>query len=166
MMFGRKQKDLIFVGIQLLLFVGYLLVPALANMMVNQIYRIVGLVLLVIGTGIFLAGLFQLRRNLTPFPSVRPDGHLVTNGIYYFIRHPLYTGIIAGLCGYGLYRGHTDQLIIVVLLAVLFHFKSIYEERMLLIAYPGYKQYTRRAGRFLPKWKNVIDVLFLRDKYH
>ena len=162
----RKKKDLIFVGIQLLLFVAYLFVPDLANILVNQISRTIGLALLITGTGIFLAGLFQLRKSLTPFPSVRSGGHLVTNGIYCFIRHPLYTGIIAGLFGYGLYRVHAGKLIIVLLLVVLFYFKSIYEERMLLIAYPGYEQYRRRAGRFLPKWKNVIDVLFLRDKCH
>jgi len=162
----RKKKDLIFVGVQLVLFIAYVLVPSLLNVTVNQIARIVGLAFLIIGTGIFLAGLFQLRKSLTPFPSVRSDGHLVTNGIYRFIRHPLYTGIIAGLFGYGLYRGHAGQLIIVVLLIILFYFKSIYEERMLLSAYPNYKKYSLQTGRFLPKWKNVIDVLFLRDKYH
>lgn len=152
-MSGRKRKDLIFVGIQLLLFASYLLVPALFNMKANTITKIAGLALLVIGTGIFLAGLFQLRKSLTPFPSVRSDGHLVTNGIYYFMRHPLYTGIIAGLFGYALYHGHAGKIIIVVLLALLFHFKSIYEERLLLIAYPDYGQYRRLTGRFLPKWK-------------
>ncbi|WP_221393498.1 isoprenylcysteine carboxylmethyltransferase family protein [Dyadobacter sp. NIV53] len=166
MMCSRKKKDLIYVGIQVLLFISYLFVPAPVNVAVNQITRIVGLALLIVGTGIFLAGLFQLRKSLTPFPSVRSDGHLVTNGIYRFIRHPLYTGIIAGLFGYGLYSIHTGRLTIVVLLAVLFYFKSIYEERMLLTAYPDYKQYRLQTGRFLPKWKNVIDVLFLRDKYH
>jgi protein-S-isoprenylcysteine O-methyltransferase Ste14 len=165
-MSGIKKKDLMFVGIQLLLFTGYVLVPALLNMKVNQITKIAGLALLITGTGIFLAGLYQLRKSLTPFPSVRPDGRLVTNGIYHFIRHPLYTGIIAGLFGYGLYYGNAGKIIIVAMLVVLFYFKSIYEERMLLVAYPDYGQYRRLTGRFLPKWKKIIDVFFLRDKYH
>ena len=165
-MFRRKKKDLIFVGIQLSLFAGYIFIPALFNIKANPVIKIVGLALLMSGTVIFLAGLYQLRKSLTPFPSVRSDGRLVTNGIYYLIRHPLYTGIITGLFGYGLYRGHAGKIIIVVLLMMLFYFKSIYEERLLLTSYPDYRQYRLQTGRFLPKWKNVIDVLFLRDKYH
>jgi len=165
-MFRRKKKDLIFVGIQLSLFAGYIFIPALFNIKANPVIKIVGLALLMSGTVIFLAGLYQLRKSLTPFPSVRSDGRLVTNGIYYLIRHPLYTGIITGLFGYGLHQGHAGKMIVVVLLVVLFHFKSIYEERMLLVAYPDYRQYLRRTGKFLPKWKNVINVLVQRDKCH
>lgn len=165
-MFRRKKKDLIYVGLQLLLFAGYIFVPALCKIKPNPVTKIAGIALLSVGTGIFLAGLYQLGKSLTPFPSVRSDGRLVTKGIYYLIRHPLYTGITAGLCGYGLHHRHAGKLSIVVLLMVLFHFKSIYEERMLLNAYPDYKKYSLKTGRFLPKWKNVIDVFLLRDKYH
>ena len=159
MAFKRKRKDLLFVSIQLLLFLAYVWIPDLTDLAGNQTSRTIGFALLIIGTGIFLAGLFQLRKTLTPFPSVRPDGRLVTNGIYRLIRHPLYTGIIAGLLGYGLYQAHAGKLSIAVLLAVLFYLKSIYEEQMLRTAYPGYGQYTRQAGRFMPKLKNIFNVL-------
>jgi protein-S-isoprenylcysteine O-methyltransferase Ste14 len=157
MAFKRKRKDLIFVGIQLLLFIGYVLIPALVNILANQTTRTIGLTLLIIGTGIFLVGLFQLRKSLTPFPSVRPDAHLVTIGIYRFIRHPVYTGIMSSLLGYGLYQAHAGKLIIVALLAILFYFKSKYEEEMLQKAYPDYEQYSRYAGRFLPKMKIIFN---------
>ena len=155
----RHRKDLIFVGIQLLLFLAYLIVPALLNINSSETIRTIGVALEIAGTGILLDGLFQLRKSLTPFPSVRPDGHLVTNGIYRFIRHPLYTGILSGLLGYGLYKGHGGKLIIVVLLFALFYAKSSYEERLLLIAYPDYKGYRQRTGRFLPNFNKIFNHL-------
>jgi protein-S-isoprenylcysteine O-methyltransferase Ste14 len=155
MAFRTKRKDLFFVGIQVLFFVVYVYIPAFLHPSANDAFQAVGLALLMTGIVIVSLGLFSLRKTLTPFPSVRRDGVLVTNGIYRFIRHPIYTGIMMVLAGYGLYSAHAGKLVIVVFLAILFYFKSVYEEQMLGNAYPGYEEYRRRTGRFLPRLKNI-----------
>lgn len=72
--------------------------------------------------------ILQLNKNLTPFPTPKEDGTLIQNGVYKFIRHPIYTGIILIAIGFGLFHQSLWEIFIGIVLWVLFYFKSSYEE--------------------------------------
>ena len=103
--------------------------------------------------GILLAmAIIQLNTNLSPYPSPKSSASLVKTGLYKFIRHPIYTGIILLLSGYAFYDSSGFKLLVASLLTILFYFKSQYEEKKLSSHYNDYLEYKKTTGRFFPKF--------------
>ena len=146
----RKLKDMVFVSVQLVLFGLYAFMPSMLTFSVNRLGEIAGGLLALTGLVTILTAVYQIRRSLTPFPSPVKNGQLITSGLYRYIRHPIYSGIILAAAGYGLYTGDTIKIIIALLLWLLFYFKSKYEERMLMNFYDDYSRYSSRTYRFFP----------------
>jgi len=53
--------------------------------------------------------------------------------------------------GIAFYTASYPRLAVTALLFILFHYKSRYEEQMLIEKFPGYVDYKLNTGRFLPK---------------
>jgi len=104
-----------------------------------------------VGVGIIVWGVISLNDNLTPMPRPKKTGDLISNGIYRFIRHPIYTGIFLSLLGYALYCQSGFRLTIACLMLLVFYYKSDYEESLLLERYEGYVAYKKKTGRFFPR---------------
>lgn len=117
--------------------------------------------LAVVGAGLLLAGALALGLAFAAFrrvnragpniiPEPRRDTDLVTTGIYSYVRHPIYTGVILCAMGLASIHGTGETWLIAGLLLVLFHFKARHEETLLLAAFPQYADYQRTTGRFFP----------------
>ena len=102
--------------------------------------------------GLFVAAIsiFQLRRNLSPFPTPVSQGTLIQSGLYKNIRHPVYTGMFLFFFAYAIGEQSLFKLFIAFLLLVLFYCKSRYEEKLLVEKFPEYKQYQKRSYLFFP----------------
>lgn len=147
----RTSSDYMYVGLQLLLFVAYILNVDLIDINTNRVTNFIGISIAIIGVLTTLIALLQLNTNLSPFPSPKSNTTLITNGVYKFVRHPIYTGIILVTFGYGLYAYSLYKIIISVFLYTLFYFKSSYEEERLRTIFPDYELYQKINGRFFPK---------------
>jgi protein-S-isoprenylcysteine O-methyltransferase Ste14 len=112
-----------------------------------------------IGAVVFAAGLtlavwarIQLGRNWGMPMSQKADAELVTSGPYRFVRHPIYTGLVAGVLGTALVTNLID-LIIVVILGAYFLYSAFAEEKYLAAtfpaAYPGYRTRTKMLIPFV-----------------
>jgi protein-S-isoprenylcysteine O-methyltransferase Ste14 len=110
----------------------------------------IGLALTVFGGIIIILALLQLNKNLSPFPTPKDSASLLQNGLYKYMRHPIYTGIILLFLGYSVYQNSFYKLGISLLLVILFYFKSNYEELRLEQTFPDYKNYKTKTGRFFP----------------
>lgn len=86
--------------------------------------------------------------NITPTPNAQAA--LVDSGVYARVRHPIYSAVLLGALGVALAHGHIAVLLIALVMIVFFTFKSLYEESLLRAAYPQYRDYMTRTGRFLP----------------
>ncbi|MEM9328543.1 MAG: isoprenylcysteine carboxylmethyltransferase family protein [Bacteroidota bacterium] len=148
------KKDYFFVGVQLLLFALYIREYQNWQFQSPDVLRIIAGIGAVGGTLLIGVALFQLGAGLTPFPTPRDNGELVRGGVFAFIRHPIYAGILGATFGWALMQGSGWKLGIVVLLYGLFHFKSKYEEALLTAKFPDYEAYRKVTGRFFPKWSN------------
>jgi len=146
----KKQKDLLFVFVQGVLFVAYLVDFGGTNSFPAWV-QFIGIAIGIIGFAICLISFWALNRNLSPFPSPIENGNLITTGVYRFVRHPIYTGVILLALGYGLFSDSLFRLVISAILFMFFYFKSAYEEKLLLEKYPGYAVYKQRTGRLFPK---------------
>lgn len=97
-----------------------------------------------------LAGFLVLGRNLTPHPKPREGAKLVREGIYRFIRHPLYCSLILGSVGWGLFCQSIPVLCLALLLGFMLDAKSRVEEQWLRERFPEYSDYQHRVRRFIP----------------
>lgn len=145
----RSNKDYLLVGTQFLLFLIYL-VPFDLNFEVADYLRFPSLLVAIIGFLIVLVALLNLDKNLTAFPTPKNNSELITSGLYRYVRHPIYTGILLIVFGYSIYSASVSRLIISLLLLILFYFKTNYEEQKLSQKYPEYLAYKARTGRFIP----------------
>ncbi|MFI4929412.1 MAG: methyltransferase family protein [Burkholderiales bacterium] len=88
--------------------------------------------------------------NFNIRPAPREDGQLVQRGPYRWIRHPMYTAVMAyGLAGALAGTSLWGWLAFAALVAVLAT-KATFEERWMLAAHPAYAAYRARTRRFLP----------------
>lgn len=111
---------------------------------------LLGLALLLSGGLLVGRGLLDLGRNLTPVPRPRDDAQLVETGVYAYVRHPIYSGLLVGALGWGLLVASPVTLLLAVGLGVFFDLKSRREEVWLSGRYPGYAMYMARTRRLIP----------------
>lgn len=109
-----------------------------------------GLWITILGGIIIVLALLQLNKNLSPFPTPKNNTTLLQNGLYKYMRHPIYTGIILFFIGDSVYQNSFYKLGISLLLVVLFHFKTNYEEQRLEQKFPDYKLYKSKTTKFFP----------------
>lgn len=147
-----QSKDFIYVISQFILLGLYLLDLNIFEFKITIVIRYISLLILILGIFIFGLALIQLNKNLSPFPTPKNDSNLIESGLYKYIRHPIYTGILLIVFGYGVYSQSEFKLIISLLLLILFYFKSSYEEQQLNKKFEKYIEFKRKTGRFFPKW--------------
>ena len=145
-----KAKDILFVGLQLLLFILFFLLPSRQGWQSPSWVKVAFLVIAIMGLLIAVLALLQLRGNLSPFPRPVSQGTLIQTGLYKKIRHPVYTGLLLFFFGYAMWEPSLFKLFIAFLLLLLFYFKSSYEEKLLLEKFPEYREYQNRSYRFFP----------------
>lgn len=155
------KKDLLFVFIQLLLFLWYAIpMFSFPAVLPDQIQSI-GLGLVLIGVTLILIAMLQLNRHLSPFPSPKGNSQLIQTGIFQWIRHPIYTGIVLAAWGWGWYTDHGLRIGIGFLLLLLFYVKARYEEELLARQFDAYEGYKQRTGMFFPTFRSARLQLVL-----
>jgi len=88
--------------------------------------------------------------NFNIHPAPRADGHLVQDGPYRWVRHPMYASVLLLAAGAAVWLPPgVGALLWLALLAVLL-VKAGLEERWLLQRYPAYAAYRQRSWRLLP----------------
>ena len=113
----------------------------------------VTVVLILAGVVILGLSFLALGKSLTAHPIPAKQGELVTDGLYKFARHPIYTGVLALGAGMTLAGGLFPHILFFVALVILLNYKASFEEQLLRARYEGYASYAVKTGRFLPKLK-------------
>ena len=124
--------------------------PMLVDGSTEQIARVVGLVGLVGGFVVFGLGIVTLGSSLSPLPKPLASAELVERGIYRWIRHPIYTGLVLAALGGSIYAVAPLALLFTLALAVVLDLKARREEIWLREHYAGYAAYSERTKKFIP----------------
>lgn len=135
-----------------LLFAVFVMAPYTARVAgeFTRPLRYLGVLAIAVGIGTIVSAFISLGASLTPYPRPRAGAALVTRGIYGYVRHPIYTGLIAGALGWALAWLSVWGLFGAALVAIFFDRKAAREERWLIERYSDYADYTRRVRRFVP----------------
>ncbi len=103
-----------------------------------------------VGLGLGIGGIWHLGQNLTPLPYPTDDSRLVTTGVYRWVRHPIYAGVIALALAYTLWQMSLWHGIGVLLLAWFFDRKAAQEELWLTAKFPEYRTYQQTVKKLFP----------------
>jgi protein-S-isoprenylcysteine O-methyltransferase Ste14 len=110
-------------------------------------------ILLLAGGAILALAFAHLGPALTANPVPKAGAPLQTSGIYAFVRHPIYTGVLVSGLGVALYRTSMISFIAYGSLVLLLNFKARWEEVFLKTKHSGYLTYMVHVPRFVPRRK-------------
>ena len=118
----------------------------------HETIRWLGVVLFAIGGTLRLWPVFVLGRRFSGLVAIQPGHTLVTTGIYRFLRHPSYLGLLLTAFGWGLaFRSGVGLLLAAMLVPPLVA-RMNSEERMLESEFGGeYEDYRSRTSRLIPR---------------
>lgn len=95
----------------------------------------------------------SIGSGITPTSATRKEHKLVTNGIYRYIRHPLYTFGSSMFVSFGMMADNWFIAALGVLAFILMAARTPKEEANLIEKFGDeYREYMKRTGRFLPKF--------------
>ena len=156
-----NQKSLIarggwYVLVQGLLIALMLFGPQGASLLPSGIHGSLGM-LQMLGYALALTGLcvaaiaaFNLGKNLTPLPHPKDEGLLVQIGLYRYVRHPIYSGVILVALSWLLIYPNQLILLYVICLLIFFDLKTRKEEIWLSEKFPEYIHYQKRVKKLVP----------------
>ena len=108
-------------------------------------------ILCVIGLAFAVWARVTLGRNWSGIVTLKEGHELVERGPYRFVRHPIYTGILAMFFATALALGHLSGFAATVLMFVSFWIKLRDEETLMLQQFPEqYADYRQRVKRIIP----------------
>ena len=144
-------KDFLLVAFQAVLFIAFFISsnPVFDYQAPTVLW--LGLAFCTSGLLIGIVAVIQLNTNLSPFPSPLKGGTLVTKGLYRYVRHPIYLGIVLAMFGFSLASYSYPRLFLTIICYGFFILKARYEESLLLKRYREYGDYMKNTGMILPK---------------
>lgn len=84
--------------------------------------------------------------------KIEKKNKIINKGLFKYIRHPLYLGVLIGLIGGAITTNSLLLLALIIFTYVPFIYKrALIEEELLSKELTGYKEYIKKTGRFLPK---------------
>ena len=111
----------------------------------------IGIALIIAGITVRAIAIATLWRYFTVDVAIASGHELIERGMYRFVRHPSYSGILLTLSGYCLAFTNWTALLAVVPGAVGLVYRIRVEERALLEALgEPYADYMRRTKRLVP----------------
>jgi protein-S-isoprenylcysteine O-methyltransferase Ste14 len=116
----------------------------------SEAVRSIGVVLTAAGISFAIWARRHLGRNWSGTPRMKVGHELVTSGPYRFVRHPIYTGMLAALFGSALAVGFA-WLVIFIIVTVVFVRRIGVEEKYMMQLFPDqYPAYRARTKALVP----------------
>ena len=108
--------------------------------------------LLILGVVIHWMGMLTLKKQWSTVVVVSDNHKLVDTGIYKFIRHPIYTGLLLELFGFGLALTNWASILIRLVPNIAsLTYRIFVEEKVLEKSFGNdYINYERRTKRLIP----------------
>lgn len=136
--------------ILLVLFGAIVLLSPRHNLFASVTAGIAGNFLCIVGLLLITFAFASLRGAVQIAPEPKRGAQLVETGVYKYLRHPIYTGIIFCVIGLFLRQASIWVAMAAATVIVFLFFKARFEEKLLLAAYPGYAIYRARTWGLFP----------------
>ena len=139
-----RSKTLVFIQFFL---IGLMLLPLVEAVH----YKFLGIIFLIVGVSVgALAILKHPRNNFNIRPDIKENCLLMTDGVYAYIRHPMYFSVIVSMLGILLLRFSVLELVLYLLLVFNMLIKMFYEESLWHCEGREYREYAQKTKRLIP----------------
>ena len=118
----------------------------------REAYHFFGLGLIIFGLVVRWTAILKLKKFFTVDVAIHPDHRVVNTGIYRYIRHPAYLGILLSFAGLGIALLNWISLP-VIFLPILgsFLYRMSVEEKVLTAEFgEEYSEYSKNTKRIIP----------------
>jgi len=144
----RQRLAYVALGIPYVLITPY--IPRYWLIYPNPPMEAAGIALCAAGLAFAVWARLILGRNWSGFITLKQDHQLIQSGPYRFVRHPIYTGVLAAILGTAIALFPSlHGILLVTFLTTAFIIKLRQEEKLMLQqfpeAYPAYKSRVRAA---------------------
>jgi len=150
---GTMKTLWLVIGISTLLAVAFSILPKAQFFLPLSVSHIFSIVCMVVGLCIRWSAIVTLGRMFTTNVAIQKDHELVREGLYAYIRHPSYSGLLLEFIGLGFFFANWVSIIILVVpitIAVLIRITA--EEKVLINALgESYTTYTSETKRLIPR---------------
>jgi protein-S-isoprenylcysteine O-methyltransferase Ste14 len=126
------------------------LLPGRRDWPVPAVLTIICSVTTILGLAVMVIAATGLGRGLTATPLPNAHAQLRTGGLYRFVRHPIYSGLILTMTSLTVASGSAFRLLTLGVLVLLLTMKARWEETRLARRFEGYADYAARTPRFVP----------------
>ncbi len=111
----------------------------------------IGVLVGILGLAIAVMARRTLGKNWSSTIDVKKDHELVTNGVYGYMRHPIYTGFLLLALATVLAAQSYAVLVFFASMAVVFLFRMHNEEKLMTKIFPKeYPQYKKKVKALIP----------------
>ena len=117
---------------------------------VRGCFKAIGYIALVYGAISAVVGVATLGGSFSPLPVPRKDASFVSTGIFRFVRHPFYAGLLLVALGFTIVSGNEFRLLVTALLYWIVDQTIKGEEKDLEQAYPEYTAYKSQTAKLIP----------------
>lgn len=139
-----KSKILVFIQF----FIIFLMLLPLGN---EVKYIEIGTFFIVVGS---IVGVLALVKNKIGNFNIRPDikegCFLITDGIYKYVRHPMYSSVLLMMLGIMFLYMHLFEVVLYTLLVIDLIVKMLYEENLWCDNSEEYIAYSKKTKRLIP----------------
>ncbi len=151
---AERAVGWVWVASQTVLLVLLLLLPAGTTWSTPTWLTVIGFGTTIIGLILVAVAALGLGPAVTPSPVPSSSGRLATTGLYGFVRHPIYSGVLTAVAGVVIRSGSLGTLAVGIGIVYFFNRKARWEEKRLAKRYPAYSEYAKLTPRFVPRpWR-------------
>jgi len=139
-----QSKILVFLQFLIIFLMSLSYGEATSNKFIGIFFLIVGAMVGVLAIKEHRVGNFNIR------PDIKEHCELVTNGIYKYIRHPMYLSVLTMMLGILVLYFSFYEFILYLALVITLIIKLFYEESLWVNYSSKYKDYKKQTKRIIP----------------
>ena len=110
-----------------------------------------GVAITAIGIAVAIAARVRLGGNWSGSVAVKQDHELIQTGMYAWVRHPIYSGLVLAAFGSAIYVGRVGCLLGMAVVVIAFRAKSLLEESFMEREFgERYSEYKQRVKALIP----------------
>ena len=124
--------------------------PLISSEPLTTILQSCGIAIGLLACLIMVIAAINLGANLTPLPHPKDDSVLIQTGLYQYVRHPIYFGVLLAALAWLLIFPGLYILAYSICLFLFFDIKARREEVWLAERFSSYKDYQVRVKKLIP----------------
>lgn len=114
-----------------------------------------GLAVASIALVLFVTAKLNLGQHYSPCFDAYLPKDIIRNGLYKYVRHPIYTSNILLLTGVLIATGSPWIGVNLFILSLYYVASAVREEKELSVEFPKYQEYMRHTNMFIPGFKSL-----------